>query len=310
MQMKKKMVVVGSINIDHVLNVSHFPRPGETLSGEHYRMTFGGKGANQAVAAGRSGAEISFIARIGDDSNGHAARQQLLADQVNVAAVGVAIKEATGLAMIYLNAQGENAIGIYAGANASLTADFIEQHQHLIVDSSALLMQLESPLDGLQFAAKLARKHQVMTVLNPAPARELDDRFLSLIDIITPNETEVEVLTGVKIETDQDARNASAYLHEKGIKIVLITLGSRGVWVSEQGVGQRIPSFPVKVIDTIGAGDTFNGAFVCHLLEQGNVQQAVRFAQAAAALSVSREGAQGAIPWRRETEQFLNTQGM
>jgi len=305
MQANKKMVVLGSINIDHVLQVTHFPRPGETLSGKHYQMTFGGKGANQAVAAGRSGASVTFMACVGEDDVGHAVLEQLAKDNIDISAIEVAKGEATGLAMIYLNEQGENTIGIYPGANASLTRAYVEKHRQVIIDSTALLLQLETPLDSVLAAARLAKQHDILTALNPAPAQPLSDELLSLIDIITPNETEAEALTGISIQTDKDAEQAARGLHNKGIDTVIITLGSRGVWLSVKGQGQRIAGYEVTVRDTIAAGDTFNGAFLCRYIETGDWQQAVDFAQAAAAIAVSRQGAQTSIPWRDEIIDFL-----
>ena len=305
MQVNKKMVVLGSINIDHVLQVTHFPRPGETLSGKHYQMTFGGKGANQAVAAGRSGASVTFMACVGEDDVGHAVLEQLAKDNIDISAIEVAKGEATGLAMIYLNEQGENTIGIYPGANASLTRAYVEKHRQVIIDSTALLLQLETPLDSVLAAARLAKQHDILTALNPAPAQPLSDELLSLIDIITPNETEAEALTGISIQTDKDAEQAARSLHNKGIDTVIITLGSRGVWLSVKGQGQRIAGYEVTVRDTIAAGDTFNGAFLCRYIETGDWQQAVDFAQAAAAIAVSRQGAQTSIPWRDEIIDFL-----
>ncbi|WP_241586302.1 ribokinase [Rosenbergiella epipactidis] len=305
MQANKKMVVLGSINIDHVLQVPHFPKPGETLSGTHYQMSFGGKGANQAVAAGRSGASIAFMACVGEDEVGQSIREQLLKDNIDISAIEVAEGEATGLAMIYLDDQGENTIGIYPGANASLTTAYVEKHRQVITDCDGLLLQLETPLESVLAAAKLAHQHAILTVLNPAPAQPLSDELLSLIDIITPNETEAEALTGISVQTDQDAEQAAHCLHHKGIDTVMITLGNRGVWLSVNGQGQRIAGYDVTVKDTIAAGDTFNGAFLCRYLETADWQQAVDFAQAAAAIAVSRQGAQTSIPWRDEIIDFL-----
>ena len=170
-------------------------------------------------------------------------------------------------------------------------------------------MQLESPLESVLAAAKIAHQHQTTVVLNPAPARHLPDELLSLIDIITPNETEAEKLTGIRVENDDDAAKAARVLHEKGIGIVMITLGSRGVWVSHDGQGRRVPGFKVQAVDTIAAGDTFNGAFVTALLEGTALDEAIRFAHAAAAIAVTRKGAQPSVPWREEIDEFLRQQG-
>lgn len=304
-----KLAVLGSINADHILNLTHFPRPGETVIGKQYQVAFGGKGANQAVAAGRSGADIAFIACVGEDDIGERIRQQLVNDRIDVSPVEAVAGDSTGVALIFVNGEGENTIGIHAGANAALTPARVEQHQQVIADATALLMQLESPLESVLAAAKIAHQHQTQVILNPAPATELSDELLSLVDMITPNETEAQILTGVAVNSDEDAARAAAVLHDKGIRTVLITLGSRGVWLSEQGKGQRIPGFRVEAVDTIAAGDTFNGALITALIEQRPMAEAVRFAHAAAAIAVTRRGAQPSVPWRDEIDSFLQQQG-
>lgn len=304
-----KLAVLGSINADHILNLASFPRPGETVIGKQYQVAFGGKGANQAVAAGRSGAAISFIACVGEDDIGERIRQQLAEDKIDIAAIDVIPGKSTGVALIFVNGEGENSIAIHAGANAALTPALVEKHKQTIAEADALLMQLESPLDSVLAAAKIACEHQTKVILNPAPAMPLSAELLALVDMITPNETEAEALTGVHIDSDEDAARAAGVLHDKGIASVLITLGSRGVWLSEQGQGQRIAGFKVKAVDTIAAGDTFNGALITALLEGKSVAEAVRFAHAAAAIAVTRSGAQPSVPWRGETDSFLQQQG-
>ena len=309
MKTSGKLVVLGSINADHILNLESFPTPGETVTGHHYQVAFGGKGANQAVAAGRSGADIAFIACTGDDDIGERVRRQLERDRIDVAPVRAVNAQSTGVALIFVNAEGENVIGIHAGANAALSVGQVAAEEARIAGAQALLMQLESPLESVLAAAKIAHQHQTTVVLNPAPARDLPDELLSLIDIITPNETEAEKLTGIRVENDDDAAKAARVLHEKGIGIVMITLGSRGVWVSHDGQGRRVPGFKVQAVDTIAAGDTFNGAFVTALLEGTALDEAIRFAHAAAAIAVTRKGAQPSVPWREEIDEFLRQQG-
>ncbi|PWG70418.1 ribokinase [Enterobacter mori] len=303
------LVVLGSINADHILNLETFPTPGETVTGNQYQVAFGGKGANQAVAAGRSGANIAFIACTGDDDTGERVRKQLASDNIDVAPVSVVEGESTGVALIFVNAEGENVIGIHAGANAALTTERVEAQRAIISGADALLMQLESPVESVLAAAKIAHENHTTVVLNPAPARVLSDELLALVDIITPNETEAEKLTGIRVENDDDAARAADALHDKGIGTVIITLGSRGVWVSANGEGRRVPGFKVKAIDTIAAGDTFNGALVTALLEGRAMDEAIRFAHAAAAIAVTRKGAQPSVPWRKEIDEFLSQQG-
>lgn len=304
-----KLVVLGSINADHILNLHNFPTPGETVMSQQYQVAFGGKGANQAVAAGRSGADIAFIACVGDDDTGRRVCRQLLDDRIDISAVSVVEHDATGVALIFVNDAGENVIGIHAGANAALSPQRVSSQQALISNASALLMQLESPVESVLTAAKIAHDNGTTVILNPAPARVLSDELLALVDIITPNETEAEKLTGVRVENDEDASRAARVLHDKGINTVIITLGSRGVWASVNGDGARVPGFKVNAIDTIAAGDTFNGALVTALLEDAPLPEAIRFAHAAAAIAVTRKGAQPSVPWRQETDDFLRQQG-
>jgi len=303
-----KLVVLGSINADHILNINHFPQPGETVIGKQYTVAFGGKGANQAVAAGRSGADISFIACVGDDDIGERVRKQLASDQIDTRPVE-AIKDATtGVALIFVNAEGENVIGIDAGANNAVTPEYLDRYKQQVIEASALLMQLESPLDTVIAAAKIAKEHGTQVILNPAPACELPDELLSRVDIITPNETEAEKLTGINVDNNEDAARAAKALHDKGIATVIITLGSKGVWLSQNGEGKLVAGFRVKAVDTIAAGDTFNGALVTALLEGKQMDSAVRFAHAAAAIAVTRPGAQPSVPWRKEIDDFLAQQ--
>lgn len=309
MKTKGKLVVLGSINADHILNLEHFPTPGETVTGQEYQVAFGGKGANQAVAAGRSGADIAFIACVGDDDTGNRVCKQLASDNIDTSPISTIKDASTGVALIFVNGAGENVIGIHAGANGALTPSLVEEQNQKIAQASALLMQLESPLESVLSAAKIAHQNQTKVVLNPAPACELSDELLGLVDMITPNETEAEKLTGVRVENDDDAAVAAQVLHAKGIETVIITLGSRGVWLSENGKGQRVPGFKVKAVDTIAAGDTFNGALVTALLEDKPMNEAIRFAHAAAAIAVTRKGAQPSVPWRHEIDEFLQQQG-
>lgn len=306
-----KLVVLGSINADHILNIEQFPHPGETVIGKQYKVAFGGKGANQAVAAGRSGAEIAFIACVGADDIGERIRRQLASDRIDTQPIEAIADSTTGVALIFVNAEGENVIGIDAGANAAVTPDYLARYQQKVIDADALLMQLESPLDTVIAAARLAKQHQTQVILNPAPARELPDELLAMIDIITPNETEAQRLTDIAVDNDDDAARAAQALHDKGIATVIITLGSRGVWLSENGNGngKRVPGFKVQAVDTIAAGDTFNGALVTALLEGKVMADAVRFAHAAAAIAVTRPGAQPSVPWREEIDAFLQQQG-
>ncbi|MDG3085765.1 ribokinase [Vibrio hannami] len=304
-----KLVVLGSVNADHVLKVPSFPRPGETLHGNGYQVIPGGKGANQAVAAVRLGADIGFIASVGDDAFGVGIRDSFASEGMNTEAVFIEENTPTGIAMIQVSDSGENSICISAEANGKLTADRIKPCLSAIQDADYLLMQLETPMEGVELAAIEAKKTGTKVVLNPAPAKELGDELLNHVDIITPNETEAEVLTGVTVFDDKSAQLAADVLHAKGISTVMITLGSKGVWLSlKAGEGKIIPGFKVEATDTTAAGDTFNGALVTGLLDGKSLEEAIIFAHAAAAISVTRFGAQTSIPNREEVEGFIKNQ--
>ncbi|WP_158145229.1 ribokinase [Vibrio metschnikovii] len=300
-----RLVVLGSVNADHVLQVPTFPRPGETLHGRNYQVIPGGKGANQAVAAARLKADIGFIACVGDDAFGIESCERFKRDGMDIRGVKVQADCPTGIAMIQVSDRGENSICLSAEANDRLTAEAIEDDLPSIRAASYLLMQLETPIDGIIKAAQVAKQAKTKVVLNPAPARELPSSLLSCVDVITPNETEAQVLTGITVTDDATAQQAATVLHQQGIEIVIITLGAKGVWLSEHGRGQLIPGFRVSVTDTTAAGDTFNGAFVTGLLENMPLESAIKFAHAAAAISVTRFGAQTSIPTRQEVDEFL-----
>ncbi|NIY83035.1 ribokinase [Vibrio hepatarius] len=303
-----KLVVLGSVNADHVLQVPSFPRPGETLHGRNYQVIPGGKGANQAVAAARLKADTGFIACVGDDAFGINIRENFKMDSIDIGAVKMQPNCPTGIAMIQVSDSGENSICISAEANAQLTAEAIEPDLERIRQANYLLMQLETSLCGIEKAAQVAKQAHTTVILNPAPAKALSDELLSCVDIITPNETEAEVLTGIEVIDDATAQEAANALHRKGIDTVLITLGAKGVWLSRAGQGELIAGFRVKATDTTAAGDTFNGALVTGLLEQLPLKSAIKFAHAAAAISVTRFGAQTSIPSREEVDAFLAEQ--
>ncbi len=301
----KKLVVLGSVNADHVLQVPSFPRPGETVQGVNYQVIPGGKGANQAVAAARLNADVEFIASVGDDDFGLNMRDSFQREGIDVSSVMLELNCPTGIAMIQVSECGENIICLSAEANSKLTAQALEPHLDKIRHAECLLVQLETPLDGIEKAALVAAEHGTKVILNPAPARKLPDSLLAVVDVITPNETEVEVLTGIAVTDDHSAQCAANKLHDKGIEIVLITLGSKGVWVSQKEQSELIPGFNVDAIDTTAAGDTFNGALATGLLEGMSLTSAIHFANAAAAISVTRFGAQTSIPTRSEIETLV-----
>lgn len=303
--MNKKLTVLGSINADHVISVPYFAKPGETLTGENYRIAYGGKGANQAVAAARLGAKVAFIGCIGSDGIGETMKNTFAQEGIDTSPITTIQQEMTGIAFIQVAQSAENSIVIASGANAYLDEQIVCQNEEQIAQSDSLLLQLETPLSAVTLAAQIAKKHGVQVVLNPAPAQPLPDSLLSQIDIITPNETEAEILTGVRVTDEQSAVKSAAVFHQKGIGCVIITLGAKGVFISRNSEHRIIKGFSVQAVDTTAAGDTFNGGFVTALLEGQSFEEAIRFAQAAAAISVTRPGAQPSIPTKQETLDFL-----
>jgi ribokinase len=304
---KNKILVVGSSNTDLIIKVSEIPRPGETLLGGEF-MTFpGGKGANQAVAAARAGGEVIFIAAVGDDAYGAEAIKGYREDGINTEEIKVCKGIPSGVAMITIAESGENAITVASGANAELRPDDLDEVEEAFDEADIMLIQLETPLDTVQKAVELCRELQTKVILNPAPAAELSDELLAGVDIITPNETEAERLSGIVVKSKNDAVRAAAVLHNLGVETVVITLGAEGAFVSDQesGISELVEGFRVKAVDTTAAGDTFNGQLAVALAEGMELKEAVRLSHAAAALSVQQLGAQASVPHRKETERFL-----
>ena len=301
-----RLVVLGSLNADHVVQVAKFPRPGETVVGHGYKMGPGGKGSNQALAAVRAGADTAFVACVGDDDFGRRMIASFKAEGIDTRAMMPVVGSSTGVALIFVAQSGENSIAIAAEANGHLTPQRVEPHLDLIKQAGMLLMQLECPLRTVEMAARIASRAGVRVVLNPAPARPLPDSLLSCVQLITPNQTETELLTGVAVQSPDQAARASAILHEKGIETVVITLGEQGAYVSRQNQGVLIPGFKVEPVDTTAAGDTFNGALAAGLLEGRDLHDAVRFAHACAAISITGLGSQTSIPTREQAIALLN----
>lgn len=303
----KKLIVLGSINADHVVYTKRFPQPGETIFGNKYQIAYGGKGANQAVAAARLGANVDFIGCIGDDSIGHEMKKAFEEDKINTQHIFKIPQEMTGVAMIQVTDDAENNIIICAGANDSLTPEKVANCKSTIEKATFLLMQLETPVETVLEASNIAYNAGVKVILNPAPAAGLPDELLKNLYMITPNETEAELLTGIKVNDEESASKAAKEFHQKGIKSVLITLGSKGVYVSTPEIQKIIKGFKVEAKDTTAAGDTFNAGLLTALMENKPLEEAVMFAHAAAALAVTKVGAQSSIPYREEVNQFLQS---
>ncbi|WP_108651265.1 ribokinase [Dongshaea marina] len=301
---QKNIVVLGSVNLDHAVQSPRLPQQGETIMGHSYQQARGGKGANQAVAAARLGAKPSFIACVGDDAAAHEAVESFRSDGINTDHVRICEGESTGVALILVDSEGHNCISIAQNANAKLSADVVGDKQEVIQQADYLLMQLETPLDGIERAVEIASQANTRIVLNPAPARPLDDELLSQLYLITPNETEAEILTGVKVTDTATAQQAAELLASKGVEMVIITMGAQGAYLYQQGQGELIPGFRVEAKDTTAAGDTFNGALLVALSRGDAMKDAIRFAHKASALSVTRMGAQSSIPYPDELTIF------
>jgi ribokinase len=299
------IVVVGSSNTDMIIRLGRIPRPGETILGGKFLTAAGGKGANQAVGAARAGGKVAFIARLGKDIFGDQAIAGLRRDGIDVRRVLRDANAPSGVALIFVAEDGENSIAVASGANAKLSSADMRQAGTLIRSASLLVVQLETPLAAVRAAAELAVRAGVPVILNPAPARALPDSLLKLISIITPNETEAELLTGIKVTDEAAAAKASRALLLRGARAVILTLGARGAFLADGKSQQLVPGFRVKALDTTAAGDIFNGALAVALAEGEELPDAVRFANAAAALSVARLGAQPSAPTRREIERLL-----
>lgn len=295
-----KIVVIGSCNTDMVITTDRLPKPGETVLGGNFKMFSGGKGANQAVAAARLGGNVSFIANLGDDLFGEQLIEQYKKEGIDTRYVFSDINSPTGVALITVDENGENSIAVASGANAALRPDNIEKAIDIIESTDILLMQLEIPLQTVEYAARLAHAKGAKVILNPAPATSLSNELLKSLYAIIPNQIEAEILSGIRIADSISARKATDIIAAKGVDKVIITLGERGVFVKDKTNYYKIPAHKVKVIDTTAAGDTFCGA-VCVALSEGMpVYEAAEMANKAASIAVSRQGAQSSIPFREE----------
>jgi ribokinase len=303
--MVKKMMVIGSLNMDMVIHSNRIPMVGETVLGGEFLMVPGGKGANQAVAAARLGGDVTMVGCIGNDSFGKDLLRNLSTNHVNVDPVKILDDVSTGVAMITVN-DGDNSIIVAPGANSRLSTEYVKELEEMIKNSSILVLQLEIPLETVQSAIEIAHQHGVKVLLNPAPAIKLDDDFLSKIDIITPNESEAEILTGKPIDSIEDAKSAVVNLKKKGVKHVIITLGHRGVVYNNGDHISHKPSRKVETMDTTAAGDAFTGSLAYAFSNDKDIEEAIDLAVMVGALTVTKKGAQTSIPYMKEVIQFAN----
>lgn len=295
-----RIIVIGSSNTDMVIKSKKLPSPGETILGGTFLMNPGGKGANQAVAAARLGGKVTFVTKIGNDMFGSEAIDLFGNENIDTRYIINDPMNPSGVALIIVDDNGENSIVVAPGSNGTLSAYDINEEVFDNEKADIYLMQLEIPLGTVEFVAQKALLKNNRVILNPAPARSLSDDLLSCIHILTPNETEAELLTGIKVTDSLSAQKASDELHRKGVKNVVITLGSAGAHISTGSVSKMVSVVPTKAIDTTAAGDVFNGALAVALSEGKELEEAVIFANKASAISVTRMGAQASAPYRNE----------
>jgi len=295
----KKIIVAGSANTDMVVKAKKLPLPGETILGGIFFMNAGGKGANQAVAAARLGGDVVFVAKLGNDIFGKQIIDGLKKEGIRTDYVFIDRDTPSGKALIMVNDEGENSIVVAPGANANLVSADIDSASD-ITEAEIILVQLEIPIETISALAENAKANDQKLILNPAPAQRLDDKLLNGLFLITPNEIEASLLTGVKISDEKTASQAARILLNKGVKNVIITLGKLGAYFQNDFISLRINAPVVHAVDTTAAGDTFNGALAVALTENMDWQQAIQFAVIAASISVTRLGAQSSIPYRNE----------
>jgi ribokinase len=304
--MSPKIVVVGSANTDMVVQVAHLPAQGETVLGGKFVTAQGGKGANQAVAAARLGAQVTFVARLGRDAFGQGSAAAYQANGINTDYIAWDDQVPSGVALIMVNESGQNIIAVAPGANGRLAPDDVMAAERAFKDADGVLLQLEIPLEAVGTAIKLARRYGVRVIVNPAPATPLPDELLKSIDILTPNEGEVAVLTR-KYSTSDTPDAALCLYHHGGVQTLVVTRGAKGALVIDHGEKSIVPGFAVKPVDTTGAGDAFNAALAVALGRGEQLVEAVRYANAVGALAVTRLGAQSSLPTEEQVRQFLST---
>jgi ribokinase len=301
-----KVTVVGSFMYDLVATAPRRPKTGETLIGDSFGMFLGGKGANQAIAASRVGASVTMVGRLGNDLFGDQFLEKFSEEGIKTDFVIHDTENGTGVGMPLIDASGDNSIVIIPQANMALTVENIDKAESVIADSDVLVLQCEVPMEANKRAAEIANKNDTLVILNPASARKIPDTLLSLVDIITPNESEAEILTDMPTETNSQAMEAAHHLLSKGVETVILTLGSRGSLLLTEKMEKRIPAYSVDVIDTTAAGDAFCGALAVILSNGSIIEEAIKIANAAGALAVTKLGAEPSLPTKKDIDQLIN----
>ena len=299
----KNICVIGSLNMDLVVNVDTMPKPGQTIIGSNFKEVPGGKGANQAVAMARLNGNVSMIGKVGEDGFGQTLINSLKNDKVDTTYIQTS-KGATGVALITVDKNAQNSIVVSPGANFEVKEDDIDNNIEAIKNSDIVVLQLETPLNTIKYALNKAKELNKYTILNPAPAVELDDEIIKNVDLLTPNETELEIISGVSIETEEDIQKAAQIMIEKGVKELIVTLGSKGSLYINKEKSMFKKAYKVEAVDTTAAGDSYTGALAVALSQDKNIEDAMDFASKVGALSVLKEGAQSSLPTLEDVKNF------
>ena len=299
----KNICVIGSLNMDLVVNVDTMPKPGQTIIGSNFKEVPGGKGANQAVAMARLNGNVSMIGKVGEDGVGQTLINSLKNDKVDTTYIQTS-KGATGVALITVDKNAQNSIVVSPGANFEVKEDDIDNNIEAIKNSDIVVLQLETPLNTIKYALNKAKELNKYTILNPAPAVKLDDEIIKNVDLLTPNETELEIISGVSIETEEDIQKAAQIMIEKGVKELIVTLGSKGSLYINKEKSMFKKAYKVEAVDTTAAGDSYTGALAVALSQDKNIEDAMDFASKVGALSVLKEGAQSSLPTLEDVKNF------
>ena len=299
----KNICVIGSLNMDLVVNVDKMPKPGQTIIGSNFKEVPGGKGANQAVAMARLNGNVSMIGKVGEDGFGQTLINALKNDKVDTTYIKTT-KGATGVALITVDNNAQNSIVVSPGANFEVKEEDIDNNIEAIKNSDIVVLQLETPLNTIKYALKKSKELNKYTMLNPAPAVKLDDEIIKNADLLTPNETELEIISGVSIETEEDIQKAAQIMIEKGVKELIVTLGSKGSLYINKEKSIFKKAYKVEAVDTTAAGDSYTAALAVALSKDKNIEEAMDFASKVGALSVLKEGAQSSLPTLEDVENF------
>ena len=302
----KELCVIGSLNMDLVTTVGDFPKPGETIFGDSFKTFPGGKGANQAVALGKLGADVLMVGKVGDDIYGAKYLEVLKNNNVRQDGVDVEKEISSGVAIIKVNNKGENNIVVVSGANGKVDVNYIESKWDVILKADIFLFQLEIPMETVVYTMKKLKDLGKTIILDPAPASKLPDAVFNYIDFITPNETELETLSEKKIDNEDDLREAANILFDKGVKVIISKQGRRGAAIIRRNECVNVPGFKVNAVDTTAAGDSFNAGFAFALAQGKTLDECVKFANAVGAISTTALGAQEAMPHYEVVRKFMD----